>query len=121
MKSSKLKVKTLWFKKLWIGIGILVLLSPLGLIIPDLLKAGGAWGEWGTNEIEKVAGYVPHGLKKLSELWSALIPDYAFSGWDRGIKSYIAYIISGLIGVAIIVGVTYLFAKILKRGERGMN
>ena len=41
-------------KKLWIGIVILTLLSPLGLIIPALFGAGGAWGEWGLEEIKKL-------------------------------------------------------------------
>ena len=56
-------------KKLWIGIGVLVLLSPLGIIIPKWFGAGGAWGEWGLNEIEKVSGYVPEGLKRIAGLW----------------------------------------------------
>lgn len=49
--------------------------------------------------------------------WAAPISDYAFSGWDEGVKGYIAYIVSGLVGVAIVVGLTYLFAKAIKRGE----
>ncbi|MBI5026090.1 MAG: PDGLE domain-containing protein [Nitrospirae bacterium] len=115
MESSKFKVKSSRYKKLWIGIGILILLAPLGLIIPELFKAGGAWGEWGMDEIEKIAGYVPHGLKKLSELWKAPIPDYAFSGWDKGLKSYIGYIFSGIIGAALVIGISMLIGKISAR------
>ena len=106
------------YRKLWIGIGILLLLAPLGLIVPELFHAHGAWGEWGADEIKDIAGYVPEGLKRLSELWSAPFPDYAFKGWDKGIKSYIAYTISGLLGVAVVVGCTFLLAKIIKRGEK---
>ncbi len=118
MKISNLKSQVSNYKKLWIGIGILILLTPLGLIIPEIFRAGGAWGEWGTDEIKHIVGYVPEGLKRLSEIWSAPFHDYAFSGWDKGIRSYIAYIISGLIGVAIVIVATYLFAKVIKRGER---
>lgn len=102
----------------------MILLAPIGLILPELLKAGGAWGEWSVDEIAEwmkkkgLEDYIPEGLKRLSEIWSAPIPDYVFSGWDKGIKPYIAYIISSLIGVAIIVAVAYLFAKILKGDER---
>ena len=48
------------FGKLWIGIAILIILSPVGLILPELLKAGGAWGEWGADEIEKIAGHIDY-------------------------------------------------------------
>ena len=90
----------------------------MGLILPELFKAGGAWGEWGVDELKDIAGYVPEGLKQLSELWSAPVPDYALKGWDKGVKSFIAYSISGLLGVAVVVGCTYLFAKIIKRGQK---
>jgi len=106
------------YRKLWIVIGILILLAPIGLILPELFKASGAWGEWDVNELKDIAGYVPEGLKRLSELWSAPFPGYAFKGWDRGVKSYVAYTVSGLLGVVVVIGCTYLFAKIIKRGEK---
>ena len=58
--------------KLWIGVGALIILSPLGLIIPDHFKAGSAWGEWGADKIQKLVGYVPKGLGKLSSLWKGV-------------------------------------------------
>jgi hypothetical protein len=103
------------YRKLWIGIGILVLLAPIGLILPELLKASGAWGEWGAHDIKNITGYLPKGLKRLSELWSAPLSDYTFSGWNKGVKSYIAYMISGLIGVVLAVAVSYVLGKVLKR------
>ncbi len=118
MGSSKSNVRHSTFRKLWIGIGILVLLSPLGLIIPRLFGAGGAWGEWGVDQIEDLAGYVPEGLKRLSALWSAPVADYAFSGWDTGVKALISYVLSGAVGVVIVVAVAYIFGRILKRDER---
>jgi hypothetical protein len=118
MKSAKLKVRSSRSRKLWTGIGILALLSPLGLILPKLFGAGGAGGEWRVDEIKDIAGYVPEGLKRLSTLWSAPVADYAFEGWDRGFKAYVAYILSGILGVAIVAAVAYILGKILKRGER---
>ena len=67
-------------KKLWIGLLILSLLTPLGIILPEKFKAGGAWGEWGPEELEKLIGYVPKGLKRLADLWKAPVPDYNFGG-----------------------------------------
>jgi hypothetical protein len=109
------------YAKLWIGIGILILLAPLGLILPEIFRAGGAWGEWGADEIKKIAGYVPEGLKRLSELWSSPIPDYAVTGWNKGAKSYVAYIVSGIIGVVLVVALAYLFGKIIRKGDHNRD
>ena len=68
--------------KFWIGIAVLIVLSPLGLLLPEYFKAGSAWGEWGADEMHKLVGYVPKGLEKLSSLWNAPMPDYAFKGWE---------------------------------------
>lgn len=106
--------------KFWIGMAVLVVLSPLGLILPEHFKAGAAWGEWGIDEMQKLVGYIPHGLEKLSSLWNAPIPDYAFKGWEeKGLPHLsLAYIISAVIGIAIIVAVVLIIGKILtKKGE----
>ena len=106
-------------KKLWIGIGILILLSPLGLLLPEHFKSGGAWGEWGTDTINELLGYIPQGLEKFSNLWKAPIPDYAFNGWaDKGLPHLsIAYIFSAILGIVATVIIVILIGKLLtKRG-----
>ncbi len=116
MKGSKVqRFKSSKLKKLWVGIGILILLSPLGIILPDIFKSGGAWGEWGAEGLEKITGYIPEGLKKLSGLWKAPIPGYEFSGWKGLFKGSVAYIISGVIGVGLVVLVSILIGKFLAR------
>jgi hypothetical protein len=103
--------------KLWIGLAVLILLSPLGLLLPELFKAGGAWGEWGVDEIGKLVGYVPKGLEKLAPLWNAPLPDYAFKGWEEKGLSHLsfAYIISAIVGMAVIVMVALLIGRLLTR------
>ena len=105
--------------KLWIGLGILIILSPLGLILPEHFKAGAAWGEWGADEMRKLVGYIPKGLEKLSSLWNAPIPDYAFKGWEeKGLGHLsIAYIVSALIGILVIVGAVILIGKFLSKKD----
>lgn len=106
--------------KLWIGIGILIILSPLGLFLPELFRAGDAWGEWGINGIKELVGYVPPGLEKLSGLWVAPIPGYAFKGWEeKGLPSLsVAYIFSAIIGIVITVLSVLLIGKFLtKKGD----
>ncbi|HTG00079.1 MAG TPA: PDGLE domain-containing protein [Nitrospirota bacterium] len=103
-------------KKLWIGIGILILLSPLGLILPALFGAGGAWGEWGLGEIEKLSGFVPQGMKRLADFWKAPLPDYAIPGQGRGLgRESAGYFLAGLIGVAATAGIMYVIARILAK------
>ena len=106
--------------KLWIGIAVLIILSPLGLILPERFKAAGAWGEWSAEEIQKFVGYIPKGLAKLSSLWNAPMPDYAFKGWEEKglLHSSIAYIISAVTGIIIIVVVALIIGRILsKKGD----
>lgn len=106
-------------KKLWLGIGILALMSPLGIIIPKWFGAEGAWGEWGLDAIEKAAGFVPEGMKRIAEIWKAPLPDYALPIQNKGlaIESF-GYILSAIIGVILIACVMYLITKLLGRRER---
>ena len=103
--------------KLWIGLGMLIVLSPLGLLLPEHFKAGAAWGEWGIDEIKKLTGYVPQGLEKLAQLWNAPLPDYAVKGWEGKGLSHLsfAYIISAIVGMAATAIVVLLLGKLLAR------
>ena len=105
--------------KLWIGLGVLIMLSPLGLLFPEHFKAGVAWGEWGVDEMQKLVGYIPSGLEKLSSLWSAPIPDYAFKGWEeKGLGSLsFAYIFSAIVGIGLVVLIVFLLGKVLFKKE----
>jgi len=103
--------------KLWIGLGILIVFSPLGLLLPERFKAGAAWGEWGAEEIKELIGYVPKGLEKFSSIWSAPIPDYTFKGWEQkgmGQLSF-AYIISAIVGICLVVLIVLLLGRMLSR------
>ncbi|MCX5642368.1 MAG: PDGLE domain-containing protein [Candidatus Omnitrophica bacterium] len=103
--------------KLWIGMAILIALSPLGLILPEHFKAGSAWGEWGAEEMQKLVGYVPNGLAKFSTLWNAPVPDYAFKGWEEKGLSHLsfAYIISAIVGIALVSLLAWLIGKTLTK------
>jgi cobalt/nickel transport protein len=105
--------------KLWIGIAILAVISPVGLILPQKLNAGSAWGEWGTDEIKGLIGYIPSGLEKISSIWNAVLPDYAFKGWGEKVIGHqsFAYIISAIVGIALCIGAMWLIGKLLARKE----
>jgi cobalt/nickel transport protein len=106
-------------KKLWIGLFVLTLLTPLGVILPEKFKAGGAWGEWGPEELERLVGYVPEGLKRLADLWKAPVPDYNFGGEGASMTvQVISYIASGLIGILAVGLVIYVISKLIVRHEK---
>ena len=98
-------------KKLAIGLMLLVILTPLGL-----LAVGETFGEWGPKEVKEKLGFVPPGLERLSSLWSAPLPDYAYSGGDESMTVAAAvYILSAVIGVVLCGGLLYFIGKKVAR------
>lgn len=88
----------------------LIAATPLGL-----LATGTAWGEWGADEIAEIVtngtvlGYTPKGL---AEGWAlnVLMPDYAIEGANE----IFAYILSAIIGVALLVIIFKLISLTMK-------
>ncbi len=101
-------------KRLAIGLGLLVIFTPLGIIIPRAVRSGDAWGEWGVDEVSKLAGYCPQGLKKLAGIWHAPLPDYTLMNREGAG----AYFVSGLIGsIAVILAVLLIAGKLSGKNE----
>jgi hypothetical protein len=100
-------------KKLWIGLAILMVLAPLGL-----LEEGTAFGEWGPEELQKELGYVPSGIEAGGNLWHSLFPDYTVAGFEGNfLQSAIGYILSAIIGVGLIYLATIALGKFLAKRE----
>ncbi len=104
-------------KKLWIGLGLLILLSPLGLILPEAFKADAAWGEWGADELKSMLGYVPEKLARLEGLWKAIFPDYSIAGMEKPWQAKLAYLLSGILGAGIIVLICFYLGRWLSLPE----
>ena len=96
-------------RKLWAGLALLMILTPLGL-----LAVGSAWGEWAPEDFAnpdtrreiaaasrgQVPESVPVGLEKLSTVWTAPIPDYA----PPILKSAaFGYMLSAMAGTGLII------------------
>jgi cobalt/nickel transport protein len=107
-------------RKLWIGLLVLALLTPLGVLLPQWFGAGSAWGEWGADEMKDLVGYVPQQLERLGSLWHAPLPDYAGPGAEQASPLALSlwYILSAVVGLAAVVGLTFLVGKWLARRER---
>ncbi|RJQ50816.1 MAG: cobalamin biosynthesis protein [Actinobacteria bacterium] len=100
------------------GIAVLALLSPIGLILPAWLRAGAAWGEWSSDELRGLVGYVPRGLGRLEGVWRSLLPDYTVPGLGGPLGEQLGYVISAFVGVGIVVGLTWLLGRALAKKER---
>jgi len=91
---------------LWVGLGVLIVASPLGLLAP-----GTAWGEWGAEELASFGlKSVPAGLEKLSTLWGAPLADYDLPALGN---ANLGYILSAIVGIAITALVVWLFTLLL--------
>ncbi len=103
-------------KKLWIGLLVMVLLTPLGIILPEKFGAGGAWGEWGAEKLEKLLGFVPEGLKKLTDVWKAPIREYNFGGAGASkTLQVLSYVVSGFLGIAVCVLIVVIISRFMTK------
>jgi len=92
---------------LWAGIGVLILLTPIGALAP-----GTAWGEWGGEELKAAIGYAPADLERLGGLWRSAMPGYATPGVSNAL---LGYLIAAVVGTALTVGVAFAVGALLAR------
>ena len=106
-------------RKLWIGLFVMALLTPLGIVLPQIFNAGTAWGEWGVDKLEQLLGYTPQGLKKLSDLWKAPVPNYNFGGREAStMLQIISYLASGVLGVLAVALVVFLITRFMAKNDK---
>ncbi len=91
LRSAPLRALNL--RWLWAGLAIIAVLTPIGL-----LAAGTAWGEWGTDQVRGMLGYVPQGMDRLADVWSAPLPNYSIP-W---LGDWSGYVLAAAIGLALI-------------------
>lgn len=113
-------------RRLWAGLGALMVASPLGL-----LAGGVAWGEWAPADFADPAGRaaiaqasgglappatLPPGLARLAHLWQAPLPNYA-PAFLR--DPAFAYLASALIGGGLVLLAVLGLGALLGRVGRG--
>jgi cobalt/nickel transport system permease protein len=113
-------------RRLWLGLGVLMLLTPLGL-----LASAQAWGEWGPTDFEHANAaisaqsmhhpaptHAPQGMAHLASIWTAPVPDYAPAFMH---SPAFGYILSALFGTGLIIlvfAVTGWLGGRFGRGDR---
>ena len=102
-------------KKLWIGIILLILLTPVGIMLPLVFDGGDAWGEWSAETVEKLVGFIPEKLQLNSELWHAPIQDYNLGSEESPLNFQIlSYVLSAIVGVGLIAALTLVIKRIIR-------
>ncbi len=100
------------YKRVLIPLAALFILCPLGL-----LASGTAWGEWGTEELEDLLGYIPQGLARLANInHLAFLPDYSLTRLSEGFGGQAAgYYLSAIVGIVVIVLLVLGLGRLLVR------
>lgn len=108
------------YRRFWVALTVLALLSPIGVYLPGIMQAGPAWGEWGLDEIRQMLGYAPAGMERHAGVWQAPLRDYALSlrGEPTASRRGLAYLLSAFVGTAACGGGGYLLARWVT-GRRG--
>lgn len=98
-------------------VALLVALCPLGLYLPAKFGAGSAWGEWSSDELAKLAGYVPSGLHRLQSIWKAPMAGYTLPGKAAAPlpTQSIIYILMAVVGVAFVALLAFVLKKLIWR------
>jgi len=105
-------------KKILIWLIALAISSPIGILLPKLFHSGGAWGEWNTKTIKEKTGTVPQGMAKDAAKWAAPMPDYNVKDDASLLHQSFQYIVSGVMGIAFTILITYGLTKLLARNEQ---
>lgn len=104
-------------KNILLALLILLLLTPLGIILPSLFHSEGAWGEWSTEVVREKTGSVPRGMKKTAKIWKAPLANYGFGKNNSSWSGILGYIVSAITGFGLILAITYLFLKIFHKHD----
>jgi cobalt/nickel transport system permease protein len=108
--------RPLAWKHALVLLGVLVALTPLGL-----LASGTAFGEEAPTDLdlsEYHLSAVPEGLQRFSSFWShTLLGDYGFSSGEHPVIGYMLSAVVGCIIVTLaIVGIVVLYRVVTRRG-----
>lgn len=99
------------YRRYWLALVIMALLTPLGL-----LDQGGAWGEWGAEELEKLLGFVPAGIERAAGWWQGLLPDYSVKFLGEGrLAEKAGYLVCALLGSVLVYGATMAYVRLMTR------
>lgn len=92
-------------RRLFLLLLLLAFLTPVGL-----LTQNPAFGEWTQEEIKKMLGFVPEGIKRYADIYKFDL----FDGYTVKFihNDYIGYVLSAIIGIVVICVLFYILKVI---------
>ena len=101
------------YRPLLAALAVMALLTPVGLYLPAIMKAGSAWGEWGVQEVRTLVGYAPREMERSAGAWKAPMRDYSLPGEGNTPlkRRSLSYVLSAFVGIAACGGLAYLAAR----------
>jgi hypothetical protein len=103
-------------KKILIILLLLCMITPIGVLLPVFFNTGDAWGEWSAQTVKELAGYVPKGLSKYSDLWKAPVPGYSVNRKDSSVAHRSGYyLVSAIFGATVTYIVMLLISRLIIR------
>jgi hypothetical protein len=105
-------------KKIFMWLIAFAIITPVGIFLPELFHTNDAWGEWDVKTVKEKNGSAPKGMAKDAAIWKAPIPDYKMNEDTSVLKKSFQYILSGVLGIAFTILVTYGLTKLLTRNEQ---
>ena len=101
-------------RALWVVLAVAVVATPLGLLAP-----GTAWGEWGSDQLSSLGlSFVPRGLAQLESIWGAPLAGYDLPALGN---SNAGYILSAVVGIALVGFLAWLFTTLLAGRGKGAS
>lgn len=115
---SEKTVKAFRYGKFVVGLVILAMLTPLGL-----LASGTAWGEWGGEDLQSQLGFIPSGLQRFGDFWKhTLLPDYGIAGYDHSFwQQALGYLLSAFVGLLVIGLIALIVQRLVRKSEGQAN
>ncbi|MDP4188584.1 MAG: hypothetical protein Q8905_11080 [Bacteroidota bacterium] len=104
-------------KNILLALLIMLLLTPLGIILPSVFHSEGAWGEWSTEVVRQKTGSVPRDMKKTAKIWKAPLANYGFGKNNLSWLGILGYVISAVAGSGLIMIITYLLLKLFHKHD----
>jgi len=121
LEESSCTRKTRSLQPIWMGMGLLMLLTPLGI-----LATGTAWGEWMASDFsspevraqiadaslhQAAPASAPQGLEQMSQVWTAPFSRYA-PPYIRSAK--FGYLLSAMFGAGLVMLACFLLVRLMR-------
>lgn len=101
------------YRRGWIALGVLALLTPLGII-----AAGSAWGEWDLDGVRERVGFAPRGMAETAAAPQSPFKDYTVPGLGGGFaRDGLATVVAAVLGAGATALAAWGVARIARHGR----